>query len=285
MTGCGKTTQVPQFILDDATEKRRPCNIVITQPRKIAAKSIAQRVCTKRHWEVGSVCGYQIGMDRTASDDTCILYCTAGVLLQKLVNDKSLNEFTHIILDEIHERPSDLDFCLMVVKKLQRTVSGQVKIILMSATMDSQIFSDYFTQYMAGDLHPCPVINVEGKCFDVSEYYLNELEPLADGRIENPDYSEPSLDDDYCAIACRLIDRFEEIENKERNTRRRNRELNRQHGHVSSTAEDSEGGEEKVDRGCVLIFLPGLAEINRYGRKTWGYFLFSFFFHQEFFVR
>ena len=62
---------------------------------------------------------YQVGMDRKASDDTCILYCTAGVLLQKLVNDRSLNEFTHIVLDEIHERNSDLDFCLLVVKKLQ----------------------------------------------------------------------------------------------------------------------------------------------------------------------
>ena len=269
-TGSGKTTQVPQFILDDASEKRRPCNIIVTQPRKIAARSVADRVCQERNWQLGSICGYQVGMDKKMSDDTCILYCTAGILLQKIVNDKSLNEFTHVVLDEIHERQADLDFCLLVVKKLQRTVSGQVKIVLMSATMDTQVFSDYFTQYMAGDLHPCPVLDVEGRMFDVSEYYSDQLEQLAEKRIEHPDFGEPVLNEDYCHVAVKLIAKFEDMERKEEDTRRRNRELNKKHGH-----RDSHGNLDSSDsslppgddhfRGSVLVFLPGLAELNRCG--------------------
>lgn len=65
-TGCGKTTQVPQFILDDCYEKRVPCNIVVTQPRRIAAISIAKRVCQERNWTLGSVVGYQVGSVKLA---------------------------------------------------------------------------------------------------------------------------------------------------------------------------------------------------------------------------
>ena len=74
----------------------------------------------------------------------------------------------------------------------------------MSATMDVHIFSDYFTQYMAGDLHPCPVLNVEGRIFDVSCYYLNQLEPLADKKLEYPSFGEPGLDPECVKIAVRL---------------------------------------------------------------------------------
>ena len=76
----------------------------------------------------------------------------------------------------------------------------------MSATMDVKIFSDYFTQYMAGDLHPCPVLNIEGRMFDVSCYYLNQLEPLADRKLDYPDFGEPKLDPECVRIAVRFVD-------------------------------------------------------------------------------
>lgn len=137
-TGCGKTTQVPQFILDNAKESNEYCNIVVTQPRRIAAISIANRVCNERKWEVGKLVGFQVGLVPNHCADTRLLYCTTGVLLQKLIKTKNLGQYTHIILDEVHERDIEMDFLLIVIKKLLTACIGNVKIILMSATIDAE---------------------------------------------------------------------------------------------------------------------------------------------------
>ena len=68
----------------------------------------------------------QVSLDRCASEDTCILYCTTGILLQKLIQDKNLNEYSHIVLDEVHDREADMDFCILVIKQLMRELSSQV---------------------------------------------------------------------------------------------------------------------------------------------------------------
>lgn len=73
----------------------------MTQPRRIAAISIAQRVCEERSWEVGGIVGYQVSLNKTISDDTRISYVTTGVLLEKLISAKSLNAYTHVVLDEV----------------------------------------------------------------------------------------------------------------------------------------------------------------------------------------
>ena len=100
--------QVPQYILDAHVKEKKYCNIIVTQPRRIAAISVAKRVCSERGWELGGICGYQIGLDRDhVSEDTRITYCTTGVLLQKLIGpqaDENFEKYTHIILDEVHER-------------------------------------------------------------------------------------------------------------------------------------------------------------------------------------
>lgn len=136
-TGCGKTTQVPQFILDDAKRRNQYCNIVVTQPRRIAAISIAQRVCQERNWELGKLVGFQVGLYQLNDVDTRLLYCTTGILQQKLIKTKNLTQYTHIILDEVHERDNDMDFLLIVIRKLMANCVGRVKIILMSATIDA----------------------------------------------------------------------------------------------------------------------------------------------------
>ncbi|KAI9579934.1 hypothetical protein GQX74_000722 [Glossina fuscipes] len=113
-TGCGKTTQVPQYILDDAYRRREYCKIVCTQPRRIAAISISGRVSSERKWPQGSVVGYQVGLHANVTEDTRLLFCTTGVLLQKLIREKSMTHFTHIILDEFsnyfkfHGRPAPI---------------------------------------------------------------------------------------------------------------------------------------------------------------------------------
>ena len=100
-TGSGKTTQVPQYILDQCAKENKHCNIICTQPRRIATTSIAKHICNERKWQLGNLVGYQIQLDRKTSEDTRLTFCTTGVLLQKLVNQRNLNEYTHIILDEV----------------------------------------------------------------------------------------------------------------------------------------------------------------------------------------
>ena len=88
-TGCGKTTQVPQYILDKYAREKKMVNIIVTQPRKIAAKSVATRVCQERGWELGGRVGYQVGLDKAnKSPDTKLLYVTTGVLKRKLIAKK-----------------------------------------------------------------------------------------------------------------------------------------------------------------------------------------------------
>lgn len=141
-TGCGKTTQVPQYIIDDARANGHYCNIVVAQPRRIAASSNAERVASERNWPASSVVGYQIGSDgrENMSDDTRILFCTTGILLEKLIRSKNFANYTHLILDEVHERNKDMDFLFIVIRKLFASVSPKtnVKVILMSATIESR---------------------------------------------------------------------------------------------------------------------------------------------------
>ena len=100
-TGSGKTTQVPQYILDQCAKENRHCKIICTQPRRIATTTIARHICSERKWQLGNLVGYQIQLDKKTSEDTMLTFCTTGVLLQKLVNQRNLNEYTHIILDEV----------------------------------------------------------------------------------------------------------------------------------------------------------------------------------------
>lgn len=107
---------------------------------RIAAQTNAQRVCKERGWQIGTVVGYQVGSDQQAncSEDTRILYCTTGVLLEKLIHAKSLYHYTHIILDEVHERTKEMDFLMVIIYKF---LNPSKKVILMSATIDSKMVS------------------------------------------------------------------------------------------------------------------------------------------------
>jgi ATP-dependent RNA helicase TDRD9 len=128
VTGCGKSTQVPQFILDSYAERGLHCNIIITQPRRIAAITVTKRVSEERSWPVGTLVGFQVGLNNKTSHDTRLTFCTTGVLLQKFIGKKNMNDYTHVILDEVHERDQDMDFALLIVRKLLRTNSRGVRV-------------------------------------------------------------------------------------------------------------------------------------------------------------
>lgn len=100
-TGSGKSTLVPQYILEHYASQLRHCNIICTQPRRIAARSIAGYVAKCRNWKLDTLIGYQIYNDKSTSDDTRLTFVTTGVLLEKLVSMKNMNEYTHVILDEV----------------------------------------------------------------------------------------------------------------------------------------------------------------------------------------
>ena len=122
---------------------------------------------------------FQVGLRALSSDDTRLLYCTTGILLEKLIRTKTLSKYTHIILDEVHERDIDMDFLFIIVRKLLCTVSKNVKIILMSATIEAPTFANYFKVPLNKTLVPAPIIDVDNASpFNVQEFYLCQLSRL-----------------------------------------------------------------------------------------------------------
>ncbi|XP_021572161.1 ATP-dependent RNA helicase DHX36 isoform X2 [Carlito syrichta] len=170
-TGCGKTTQVTQFILDNFIERGKgsSCRIVCTQPRRISAISVAERVAAERAESCGNgnSTGYQIRLQsRLPRKQGSILYCTTGIILQWLQTDMHLSSVSHIVLDEIHERNLQSDVLMTVIKDLLNYRSD-LKVILMSATLNAEKFSEYFGN--------CPMIHIPGFTFPVVEYLLEDI--------------------------------------------------------------------------------------------------------------
>ncbi|CAK1542369.1 unnamed protein product [Leptosia nina] len=165
-TGCGKTTQLPQLVLEHAQEVKQPVRIYCTQPRRISAVSVAERVAYERMEKIGQSIGYQIRLESRVSPRTVLHYCTNGVLLRTLMGgEEALTGVTHVFVDEVHERDKFSDFLLIALRDALR--SKDLKVILMSATMDTQIFSRYF--------NGCPVISIPGRLHDVQRHYLEDI--------------------------------------------------------------------------------------------------------------
>ncbi|CAL8111451.1 unnamed protein product [Orchesella dallaii] len=166
-TGSGKTTQICQFILDDylSSEQGAFCNVVVTQPRRISAISVAERVAEERGEELGQTVGYSVRFESCLPRPYgSVLFCTVGVLLRKL--EAGLRGVSHVIVDEIHERDVNTDFLLIVLRDML-AIYQDLRVILMSATMDVTLFTQYFNQ--------CPVIKVEGRAFPVETYFMEDV--------------------------------------------------------------------------------------------------------------
>eukprot|EP00117_Sycon_ciliatum_P042977 scpid7995/ scgid0951/ Putative ATP-dependent RNA helicase TDRD9; Tudor domain-containing protein 9 len=236
-TGSGKTTQVPQYLLDRAQEKQEHCNIIVTQPRRIAAVSVARRICSERNWTLGGLVGYQIAMNRMLSEDTRLTFCTTGVLLEKLIQNKNMTQYTHVILDEVHERDDEIDMAMLVVRKMLRSNSRHVKVILMSATIASEEFSDYFGIEIQGVLQNAPVLTVEGRMYPVQEHYLDDFKWLVkDTFFSDIEDNAPAITDYAQRMCMELIRLFDTME----------------------VDQEVQG----YGRGTVLVFLPGMGEIQ-----------------------
>ncbi|KAF1743504.1 hypothetical protein MXB_2306 [Myxobolus squamalis] len=172
-TGSGKTTVIPQFIIDKHARDRKFCNILITQPRRVAAISTATRVSTERGWPMGSVVGYSVSLQKITSEDTRLYYVTTGILLQCLVsNPRYIDTFTHIIIDEVHERTEEIDLCLLVLKNLIKD-SSNTKLILI------------------------------GRQYDIQQYYLDSIPFIQSKHIE---VDRPELNHNCVNICINIIE-------------------------------------------------------------------------------
>lgn len=133
------------------------------------------------NYPLGSVVGYQVGMKQEISSDTRLTYCTTEILLQQLIHRKNMFDYTHVILDEIHERDQEMDFLLLVVKKLLHTNSSMVKVVLMSATIDVKRFAEYFSTRVRNISMTAPIVEISDTgCFKINTYYLDELKDLGE---------------------------------------------------------------------------------------------------------
>uniref|UniRef100_A0A8C7VYC1 ATP-dependent RNA helicase DHX29 n=1 Tax=Oncorhynchus mykiss TaxID=8022 RepID=A0A8C7VYC1_ONCMY len=195
-TGSGKSTQIPQFILEELLTggaAAQPCNIVVTQPRRISAMSLASRVsqelgCDDGPGSKSSLCGYQIRMENKSSDSTRLLYCTTGVLLRKLQQDHMLSSLTHIIVDEVHERSVQSDFLLTILKDVVQKRSN-LHLVMMSATVDCDKFAAYFNR--------CPIVNIPGRTFPVEVFHLEDIVEETGYVLEkDSEYSQKILEEE-----------------------------------------------------------------------------------------
>ena len=267
-TGCGKSTQVPSFILEHELSSGRSCKIYCTEPRRISATSLARRVCEElgeRKGDLGtskSLVGYAIRLESKISPQTRLVYATTGIVMRMLERSGDLGNITHLILDEVHERTIDSDFLLIILRKLM-TRRPALRVILMSATVNAKRFSDY--------LEGAPILNVPGRTYPVETRYLEDaielttyhnLKNLAEvhqSDHEDDDGSKQDLDSRLTQLKT-----LNGYSTKTRNTLASFDEYQIAYELIVRLLESiATSGTYKSYSKAVLIFLPGIAEIRR----------------------
>ena len=274
-TGSGKTTQVPQLILDDYIDRGQGahCNIVCTQPRRLAALSVADRVAKERGEVVGSgSVGYSVRFDsKPPEEHGSITFCTIGVLLRRLQSAMSeggivaakLDQVSHILVDEVHERDVDTDLLLVALKRImedRKTRNLPLKVVLMSATIDPRLFQEYFPD-AAGN--KAMVIQVPGRTFPVARFFLEDF--LGNMRAQSQ------------------LDWVFTDESVSRYLAREEAYVQRDHTDVSTSSSHQPDDElelpaplvaatishvlQQSDSGHALVFLPGWEEISSVQRS------------------
>ncbi|CAD1474838.1 unnamed protein product, partial [Heterotrigona itama] len=278
-TGCGKSTQVPQFLLDDwilnRSKSKERINIICTQPRRISAIGVAERCAAERNERIGDTIGYQIRLENKISDKTKVLFCTIGIFLQRFSH---ISDVTHVIVDEVHERSAESDFLLMLLKELLPK-RPNLKVILMSATFKSEMFSTYFKG--------APILHIPGKMFPVEQIFLEDvfektnyiLEEnskftrkikgdweqlqidLETAEIQSFSTVKQSIEDENLSLT-QIINRYQDY-NKQTHKNLYIMDHNKINFELIETVLEwiSFGKHNYSKTGSILVFLPGLAEI------------------------
>ncbi|KAI1646454.1 P-loop containing nucleoside triphosphate hydrolase protein [Daldinia loculata] len=166
-TGSGKTTQIPQYVVYDELPHLSRKLVACTQPRRVAAMSVAQRVADELDVTLGEEVGYSIRFEDKTSSKTMLKYMTDGMLLREAMHDHDMSRYSCIILDEAHERTLATDILMALLKQITRR-RADLKLIVMSATLDAQKFQRYFFD--------APLLAVPGRTFPVEIFYTPEPE-------------------------------------------------------------------------------------------------------------
>jgi ATP-dependent RNA helicase DHX29 len=274
-TGCGKSTQLPAYILEHELSQGKQCKIYCTEPRRISAISLAQRVSEELGENTGdvgthrSLVGYAIRLESKMTAQTRLIYATVGVVLRMLESARGLTDITHLVLDEVHERSIDTDFLLIVLRSLM-IARPELKIVLMSATVDSGRFSKY--------LNDAPIINVPGRTFPVQQRFLEDAIELTnyvtteatkrqdeeefDATIENASSGVPKSLSGYSKATCETLSTYDEY--------RIDYEL------IVKLMERVATDPDYVPFSkATLVFLPGIAEIRELNDMLVGSPIFS----------
>jgi len=268
-TGSGKSTQSAQFILDDLIKQGygEQTNIICTQPRRISALGLADRVADERCGKVGDEVGYAIrGESKQKPGLTKITFVTTGILLRRLQTSggstedvvRSLADVSHVVIDEVHERSLDTDFLLVLLRDVLK-IRKDLKLILMSATLDAAAFESYFT-----DISGVGRIEIAGRTHPVTDIYLDDIMRItgySDYRVENDENEyDNDLADDITVAGGRRPHHSSMPREKDSTSGydryRIDYELLAQTvRHISSELGTADGG--------ILIFLPGTMEIDQ----------------------
>ena len=245
-TGSGKSTQVPQFILEDGIGRGQGSmtNVLVTQPRRISAISLAERVRNERgeqreKFREDSSVGYEVRFDAERPRAYgAITYCTTGVALQRLKTNPELKDISHVIIDEVHERDIYTDVLLGILFKLHKT---SIKVIVMSASMNIGAFKKYLK---------CPVVEVQGRLFPIEEYYLEDF--IVGNEVEIPPKFQPL--------------NFELSKYIRRYGKHLGRQIcfleNASPMHYAFIAQCIKMIHDQGNPGSILVFLPGWEEIS-----------------------
>jgi len=177
-TGCGKSTQLPQFLMESGYASQEGKMIGVTEPRRVAATTLATRVAEERNCSLGTTVGYSIRFDENFSRDvTKIKYLTEGILIRELMGDPLLNTYSAIILDEVHERTCQIDIIMGLLKKVLKR-RRDLKLIISSATVDAEYIRDFFNRGKAKKSEIATILSIQGRHYDVDIHYLTS--PCAD---------------------------------------------------------------------------------------------------------
>ena len=222
-TGCGKTTQVPKIIYENCYLDNKM--ICITQPRRIAAISISERVAEELGSKIGDIVGYSVRFKEKMSKKTKIKFVTDGMLVRECILDKNLNKYKYIILDEIHERSIHTDILMMICQDLFiNKKRPDLKLIIMSATLDPKKYMEYFNTNA--------LIKIHGRKFPIKVYNISE-------EKEENILLNKTIEKDYYDLISKYIDLC----------------LNCILQIILSKKEEDKSGD-------ILVFLPGQEDIE-----------------------